>query len=75
MQLSPGRPTSAAFPQEEGTLIEVAGTQVKRAADRLNHRQCKVLGFRTPQEVFLGWKYATPNHHQLLHFVLESAFA
>jgi len=35
-------------------LIEVTQEQVQWAVDRLNHRPRKVLGFRTPFEVFFG---------------------
>ena len=35
-------------------LVEVTQEQVQWAADRLNHRSRKVLGFRTPFEVFFG---------------------
>ncbi|WP_394808423.1 IS30 family transposase [Nitrosomonas sp.] len=35
-------------------LVEVTQEQVQWAADRLNHRPRKVLGFRTPFEVFFG---------------------
>lgn len=35
-------------------LIEVTEEQVQWAVDRLNHRPRKVLGFRTPFEVFFG---------------------
>lgn len=35
-------------------LTEVTQEQVQWAVDRLNHRSKKVLGFRTPFEVFFG---------------------
>lgn len=35
-------------------LTEVSQGQVQWAVDRLNHRPRKVLGFRTPHEVFFG---------------------
>ncbi|MBS0172755.1 MAG: IS30 family transposase, partial [Nitrospira sp.] len=35
-------------------LIEVTQEQVQWAVDRLNHRPRKVLGFRTPFEIFFG---------------------
>ncbi len=35
-------------------LTEVTQEQVQQAVDRLNHRPRKVLGFRTPFEVFFG---------------------
>ena len=35
-------------------LIEVTQEQVQWAVDRLNHRPRKVLGYRTPFEVFFG---------------------
>ena len=35
-------------------LVEVTQEQVQWAVDRLNHRPRKVLGFRTPHEVFFG---------------------
>ncbi len=35
-------------------LTEVMDEQVQMAVDRLNHRPRKVLGFRTPHEVFFG---------------------
>lgn len=41
------------FPKEM-ELTEVTQEQVRRAVDRLNHRPRKVLGFRTPFEVFFG---------------------
>lgn len=41
------------FPKEMD-LTEVTEEQVQWAVDRLNHRPRKVLGFRTPFEVFFG---------------------
>ena len=41
------------FPKEM-ELTEVTEEQVKWAVGRLNHRPRKVLGFRTPFEVFFG---------------------
>jgi IS30 family transposase len=35
-------------------LTEITDEQVQMAVDRLNHRPRKVLGFRTPHEVFFG---------------------
>ena len=35
-------------------LTDVTDEQVQRAAERLNHRPRKVLGYRTPHEVFFG---------------------
>jgi transposase, IS30 family len=35
-------------------LTEVTDEQVRMAVDRLNHRPRKVLGFRSPYEVFFG---------------------
>jgi len=35
-------------------LIEVTPEQVQWAVNRLNHRLRKVLGFRTPFEIFFG---------------------
>jgi len=35
-------------------LIEVTQEQGQWAVDRLNHRPCKVLGFRTPFQMFFG---------------------
>lgn len=35
-------------------LTEITDKQVQMAVDRLNHRPRKVLGFRTPHEVFFG---------------------
>ena len=35
-------------------LTEITEGQVQRAVERLNHRPRKVLGFRTPHEVFFG---------------------
>lgn len=35
-------------------LTEVTAEQVQKAIDRLNHRPRKVLGYRTPFEVFFG---------------------
>ena len=37
-------------------LINVTEEQVQRAVDRINHRPRKVLGFRSPHEVFFGVK-------------------
>ncbi len=37
-------------------LTEVTQQQVEWAVDRLNHRPRKVLGYRTPFEVFFGMK-------------------
>lgn len=37
-------------------LINVTEGQVQRAVDRINHRPRKVLGFRSPHEVFFGVK-------------------
>jgi len=33
-------------------LTRVTAEEVKQVEDRLNHRPCKVLGCRTPFEVF-----------------------
>lgn len=41
------------FPKEM-ELVKVTQEQVQWAVDRLNHRPRKVLGFRTPFEVFFG---------------------
>jgi len=43
-------------------LIDVTEERVQWAADRLNHRPRKVLGFRTPHEVFFGveMRYTKP---------------
>ena len=35
-------------------LTGITDEQVQMAVDRLNHRPRKVLGFRTPYEVFFG---------------------
>lgn len=35
-------------------LLDITDKQVQKAVDRLNHRPRKVLGFRTPHEVFFG---------------------
>jgi IS30 family transposase len=35
-------------------LTEITAEQVQMAVDRLNHRPRKVLGFKTPHEVFFG---------------------
>jgi IS30 family transposase len=35
-------------------LHEITDEEVQRAVDKLNHRPCKVLGFRSPHEVFFG---------------------
>ena len=43
------------FPKEM-ELINVIEEQVQSAVDRLNHRPRKVLGFRSPHEVFFGVK-------------------
>jgi len=53
-------------------LIAVADQQVQWAVDRLNHRPRKILGFKTPFEVFFGKmvRYTKP---WLLHFEIESA--
>lgn len=37
-------------------LTNITEEQVQRAVERLNHRPRKVLGFRTPHEVFFGVK-------------------
>jgi len=41
------------FPKGMG-LVNITEAQVLAAVDRLNHRPRKVLGFRTPHEVFFG---------------------
>jgi IS30 family transposase len=35
-------------------LTDISEEHVQWAAERLNHRPRKVLGFRTPHEVFFG---------------------
>ena len=35
-------------------LTEVTEEQVQWAVGRLNHRPCKVLGFKIPHEIFFG---------------------
>ena len=35
-------------------LTDITEEQVQWAVERLNHRPRKVLGFRTPHEVFFG---------------------
>ena len=35
-------------------LTGITDEQVQMAVDRLNHRPRKVLGFRTPHEIFFG---------------------
>ena len=41
------------FPKEM-ELLEITDAQVQRAVERLNHRPRKVLGYKTPHEVFFG---------------------
>ncbi|MFN3397051.1 MAG: IS30 family transposase [Sulfurimicrobium sp.] len=43
-------------------LTDLTEDQVRRAVERLNHRPRKVLGFRTPHEVFFGveMRYTKP---------------
>lgn len=43
-------------------LTDLTEDQVQRAVERLNHRPRKVLGFRTPHEVFFGveMRYTKP---------------
>ncbi|MDQ3267252.1 MAG: IS30 family transposase, partial [Pseudomonadota bacterium] len=43
-------------------LTDVTAEQVQRAAERLNHRPRKVLGFRSPHEVLFGveMRYTKP---------------
>jgi len=35
-------------------LADITEEQVQEAVERINHRPRKVLGFRTPHEVFFG---------------------
>ena len=35
-------------------LTDITEEQVQEAVERINHRPRKVLGFRTPHEVFFG---------------------
>ena len=35
-------------------LVDITEEQVQEAVERINHRPRKVLGFRTPHEVFFG---------------------
>lgn len=37
-------------------LSSLSDEQVQNAVDKLNHRPSKVLGYRTPHEVFFGIK-------------------
>jgi IS30 family transposase len=37
-------------------LTNIIEEQVQEAVERINHRPRKVLGFRTPHEVFFGVK-------------------
>ena len=37
-------------------LSDISDENVQWAVERLNHRPCKVLGYRTPHEVFFGGK-------------------
>ena len=41
------------FPKEM-ELLEITDAQVQQAVERLNHRPRKVLGYKTPHEVFFG---------------------
>ena len=41
------------FPKDM-TLTDITDAQVQQAVERLNHRPRKVLGYRTPYEVFFG---------------------
>lgn len=39
---------------KEMELVDLSDEQVQSAMDKLNHRPRKVLGYRTPHEVFFG---------------------
>jgi IS30 family transposase len=41
------------FPKEM-ELADLSHEQVQKAVDKLNHRLRKLLGYRTPHEVFWG---------------------
>jgi IS30 family transposase len=39
---------------------DLSDVQVQRAVDKLNHRPCEVLGYRTPHEIFFGVELRYP---------------
>jgi len=45
-------------------LHEITDEEVQRAVDKLNHRPRKVLGFRSPHEVFFGVQLNYTKQHQ-----------
>lgn len=45
-------------------LHEITDEEVQRAVDKLNHRPRKVLGFRSPHEVFFGVRLNYTKQHQ-----------
>ncbi len=49
------------FPKEM-ELTDITEEQVRQTVERLNHRPCKVLGFRSPHEVLFGveMRYTKP---------------
>lgn len=47
------------FPKEM-ELADLSDEQVQRAADKLNHRSCQALEYRTPHEVFFEMKLRFP---------------
>nr|WP_139297478.1 hypothetical protein [Nitrosomonas communis] len=53
-------------------LTGVPEEQVQWAVDHLNHRPCKVLGFRTPHEVFFGVSANSTNQSSEVPFEFES---
>jgi len=50
---SPSNTLRRYFPKEM-ELLEITDAQVQQALERLNHRPRKVLGYKTPHEVFFG---------------------
>jgi len=50
---SPSNTLRRYFPKEM-ELLEITDAQVQQAVERLNHRPRKVLGYKTPHEVFFG---------------------
>ena len=54
------------FPKEM-ELANLSDEQVQKAVDKLNHRPRRVLGYRTPQEVFFGVKLRYTKHTSILN--------
>ena len=58
---------TAVFPKNM-KLTDVTEEHMQWAVDRLNHRPRKVLGFKTPHEVFFGMTVSNTKHPSKVAF-------